>query len=161
VLFRSIPEQYFSAVEEIISRGYAQGYNLKRVTDELQHRFQLSRKRAKIIAADQASKLNSQLTRTRAIEQGLVTAIWKHSFASKHPRRTHIEMDGEPFDLREGMYDPDPRVKRYIHAGELPGCKCIHRIVVPFGRAWENNNPTRSVGFTKPVKEQKIYKGYP
>jgi uncharacterized protein with gpF-like domain len=158
-LIRSIPEQYFTQIEGIISRGYAQGYDLKRVTDALQERFKVTRKRAAFIARDQGNKLNAQLTRARYLESGITHAIWRHSMAGKEPRRTHIEMDGEPFDLAEGMYDPDPKVRRHIHPGELINCRCIARPIVPFGRAWANNNPPRSVQFVKPVREQKVYKG--
>ena len=160
-LIKSIAGTYLSQVEQTVSRGYANGYDLKRVTDELQQRFHVSKKRASFIARDQASKLNSQMVRARALENGLSQAIWKHSMAGKEPRRTHLEMDGEPFDLSVGMYDPDPKVKRHIQCGELINCRCTARLVVPFGRAWENNNPARSVQFVKPVKEQKIHKGYP
>jgi SPP1 gp7 family putative phage head morphogenesis protein len=160
-LIKSIPSQYFDQVEQVISRAYANGYDLKRATDELQARFKVSRKRAKFIARDQSSKLNAQLSRARYQEAGITHALWKHSMAGKEPRRTHIEMDGEPFELAKGMYDPDPKVKAWVHPGELINCRCIARPLVPFGRAWENNNPMRSVRFVKPVREQKVRKGYP
>ena len=160
-LIKSIAGTYLGQVEQTISRAYAQGYDLKRATDELQDRYKVSRKRAKFIARDQASKMNSQMTRVRAQENGLTHAIWKHSFSGKEPRRTHVEMDGEPFELAVGMYDPDPKVQRHIQCGELINCRCIARYLVPYGRAWENAMATRSAGMVKPVKEQKIHKGGP
>ena len=154
-LIKSIPSQYLDQVEQIIARAYANGHDLKQVTDELQKRFKVSRKRAALIAKDQSSKLNSQVTRVRAAENNLHFAIWKHSWAGVTPRATHMAMDGEPFDLREGMYDPDPKVKRHIQCGELINCRCVARIITPGGRAWENLNAARSLGFAKPGKGAK------
>lgn len=135
-LIKSIPSQFFDRVEGIISRGYASGFDLKTVTDELQHAFGLSRKRAAFIASDQASKLSSQLSARRSIDAGLFTAIWKHSHAGKKPRPSHLNiMDGQEFDLREGLFDPDPKVRKKVLPGFLPRCRCTHRVVVPFGNA--------------------------
>lgn len=160
-LIKSIPRQYLDQVEQSVSRAYSNGYDMKRLSDELQERFKVSKKRATFIARDQTSKLSSQMARVRAIENGITHAIWRHSHAGKSFRRTHLEMDGEPFELAKGMWDPDPKVKAWIQPGFLPNCKCVHRMLIPYGNAWKNNNPNRSTGFVKPVKEQKIYKGYP
>ena len=135
-LIKSIPSRYFDSVEEIISRGYASGFDLKSVTDELEKTFRLSRKRAAFIARDQGSKLSSQLSARRAIDSGLHMAIWKHSHAGVTPRYTHLHiMNGQEFDLREGLFDPDPRVNKKILPGTEINCRCIARIIVPFGNA--------------------------
>lgn len=131
-LIRSLPSRYFEEIEGIVSRGYANGYDLKRVTDELQARYNVTRNRAKFIASDQASKLNSQLSRARHQEIGIRTAIWTHSGGGKEPRHTHLHvMNGKEFDLADGLFDPDPRVNKKIHCGELIRCRCVARPIVP------------------------------
>lgn len=125
-LIKSIPSKYFDEIEGIVSRGYSNGYDLKTVTDELHKRYDVSRKRAAFIARDQSSKLNSQLTRARCIEQGLTRARWLHSHGGKVPRKSHLHvMDGQEYNLAEGLYDPDPKIKRKIQAGELINCRCL------------------------------------
>ena len=130
-LIKSIPEKYFTEIEGIVSRGYSNGYDLKTVTDELHRRFDISRRRAAFIAKDQSSKLHSQLTRIRSLENGITRAKWLHSHGGKSPRKSHLHvMNGQEFDLAEGLYDPDPRVRRKIQPGTLIGCKCVYRPIV-------------------------------
>ena len=152
-LIRSIASQYLEGVEGIISRSYAAGYDLKQVTDELQDRYKISRKRAKFIANDQSKKLNSAFARQRFIESGIKTAVWRHSMAAREPRRTHLHMDGEVFDVEKGMYDPEAyRLKggafrgEWVQPGWLIGCKCSAIPFIPaFGVGTEENLPPRSV----------------
>lgn len=40
-------------------------------------------------------------------------------------------MNGQEFDLREGLYDPDPKVRRKIQCGELIECFCLARPILP------------------------------
>lgn len=131
-LIKSIPEQYLGQVEQAVARVYANGHDLKQLTDELQKRFKVSKKRAAFIARDQSSKLTSQVNRIRSIENGLTVARWAHSRAGRVPRPTHLHlMNGQEFDLREGLFDPDPKVNRKVFPGELINCRCIARTVIP------------------------------
>lgn len=131
-LIKSIASQYLGQVEQTVSRAYANGYDMARLTDELQERFKVSKKRAAFISRDQASKLSSQMSRTRSIENGITMARWTHSKAGRTPRPTHRHLlDGQEFDLREGLFDPDPKVNKKIHCGELINCRCTARIILP------------------------------
>jgi len=131
-LIRSIPSRYFDEIEGLVMRGFSNGYDLKKVTDDLQGRFNVTRKRAAFIARDQSSKLNASYTRARFVEIGIKEAVWTHSTAGKEPRYTHLHvMNGERFDIAKGMYDPDPRVKAFIQPGALINCRCVARPVIP------------------------------
>lgn len=160
-LIKAVPTEYLSKVEQTVSRAYANGYDMKRLSDELQENFGVEKRRAARIAKDQCSKLNVQMQKARAVENGLEHALWSHSYGAKEPRRTHLEMDGEPFEIATGMYDPDPKVQAMVWPGSLIGCGCTMRILVPFGKAWEEAERKRSIGLVKPVREQKIHKGGP
>jgi hypothetical protein len=43
-------------------------------------------------------------------------------------------MEGKRFKLSEGLYDPDPKVRRKVKPGELILCACRYRPVWP--EAW-------------------------
>lgn len=86
-LIKSIGSQHLDQVEQVVARAYSNGHDLKQVTDELQKRFQVSKKRAAFIARDQSSKLNSQVSRARYIENGIELARWSHSKGGKIPRK--------------------------------------------------------------------------
>ena len=42
-------------------------------------------------------------------------------------RPTHVAMEGKRFKLSEGLYDPDPKVRRKVKPGELILCACRYR----------------------------------
>ena len=66
---------------------------------------------AVIIARDQNNKATASMTRARQNELGITEAIWVHSGAGKHPRPTHVAMNGAKYDVKKGMWDP--AVKRW------------------------------------------------
>ena len=129
-LIRTIPQQYLSEVEGIVMRSVAAGHDIGFVASEIQSRYHLAKKRAAFIARDQSSKITGQLTRARQIEAGITKAKWLHSHAGKAPRPTHVAMHGQEYDVAEGMYDPDKRVRRNVYPGELINCRCVSRSVV-------------------------------
>ena len=69
------------------------------------------------------------MTRARQDELGITEAIWVHSGAGKHPRPTHVAMNGKKYDVNKGMWDP--AVKRWIFPGEEINCRCISRSIIP------------------------------
>ena len=96
---------------------------------ELQEHYGVTRRRAAFISLDQNNKATASFDRVRQIELGL-RATWRHSRAGKEPRPTHVAMDGKEYDPAKGMYDPDPKVRRWILPGELPRCRCFSRAIV-------------------------------
>jgi len=67
-----------------------------------------------------------ELFRSLGIEQ----AVWLHSGGGKRKRPTHVANSGKRFNVAEGWFDPDPKVRRHIHPGELINCRCVCRPVV-------------------------------
>ena len=131
-LIKSIPQQYLPQVEGIVMRGVQNGRDLKVISEELQSRLGVTKRRAKFIALDQVNKATSAFNRARQIELGIEEAIWLHSHAGKIPRASHVKAGKEKtrFEVAKGWYDPDPKVSRHIQPGELINCRCIGRSVV-------------------------------
>lgn len=127
-LIRSIPQQYLLEVEGIILRGYTSGRDLNTISDELQKRYGVTRRRAATIARDQSNKLNATVTRARRLELGLSRAIWQHSGGGKEPRPDHVAANGKEFDIDKGCYVSG----EYILPGELINCRCTSRTILPF-----------------------------
>lgn len=127
-LIRSIPQQYLLEVEGIVMRGYTAGRDLKAISDDLQKRYGVTKRRAALIARDQSNKLNATVTRARRLELGLTRAIWVHSHAGKEPRANHVAADGKEFDIDKGAYIDG----EWIQPGQLINCRCVSRTVLPF-----------------------------
>lgn len=129
-LIRSIPSQYFLEVEGIVMRGFIRGYDLKSITDDLEKRYGITRRRAALIARDQSSKLRATTEQARRVELGLYEAIWVHSGAGKEPRPSHVKAgkDKLVFDVRQGaLIDGE-----HILPGEKISCRCTSKTILPF-----------------------------
>ena len=127
-LIKSIPQQYLSDVEGMVQRSIQQGRNLKQLTDDIEHRYGLTRNRATLIARDQNNKANAAFTRVRRLEVGITQAVWMHSHGGDVPRKSHVAMNGKPFDVAKGMWDSTEQ--EYVQPGQLINCRCVSRPVV-------------------------------
>lgn len=130
-LIKSIPAQYLTQVEGMVMRSVQTGRDLGQLSKDLREQLGVTKRRAALISRDQNAKINAVFTRARQLEIGIKEAIWLHSRAGRKPRPTHVAMSGKKYDVAKGMWDPDPKVKRFIWPGELISCRCVGRSVVP------------------------------
>ena len=129
-LVKSIGSEYHTQVEGLVMRSVTAGRDLSFLTDELEKRYGITRRRAILIARDQNNKATSAFTRARQIEAGIDEAIWLHSHAGKTVRRTHLANDGKRYSISKGWFDTDPKVQRFIFPGELINCRCQSKSIV-------------------------------
>ena len=127
-LIRSIPEKYFTEVEGLVMRSVARGRDLSFLTEELQKRYGITRRRAALIARDQNAKATSVMQSARQMSLGITHGIWRHSHAGKEPRQSHVKADGKKFDLSKGMYLDD----KWVMPGEEINCRCTWSPVLSF-----------------------------
>lgn len=129
-LIKSIASQYHTEIEGLVMRSVTAGRDLAFLTDELERRYGVTRRRAAFIARDQNNKATATITRARQQEVGITEAIWLHSHGGKEPRKTHLANTGKRYNVAEGWFDPDPKVRRHIWPGELINCRCVSKPVV-------------------------------
>lgn len=128
-LIKSIPVQYHADVAGLVQRSVQAGRDIAGLTDDLQRRFGVTRRRAQFIARDQNNKATEALRRVQDEELGISEGIWVHVPGRKSSRASHIKMGGVRFKIAEGCFDP--AVNRKVHPGELPGCQCIYKPIIP------------------------------
>lgn len=126
-LIRSIPREYLSDVEGLVMRSIAVGGDRFTLSKQLMERYNLTVKRASLIASDQNSKANAVMTRVRQEGLGIVEAEWKHSHAGREPRQSHVHFDGKRYDVRKGAYIDG----EWIYPGQKINCRCTSRSVIP------------------------------
>ena len=129
-LIKSIPQQYLTDVEGIVMRGFTAGRDLKTISDELQSRYGVTKRRAALISRDQSNKLTATVTQARRVELGLFEAEWVHSGGGKEPRQSHVKAgkDRKKFDVRKGCLIDGV----FILPGELINCRCSSKTILPF-----------------------------
>ncbi|GAN86352.1 phage head morphogenesis protein [Komagataeibacter intermedius] len=128
LLIKSIGDHHLSEVNQMVMRAVAHGGDLGELTDGLQQRFGITRRRAANIARDQNAKVTSAINKQRQIETGLFESEWVHSAGGKHPRESHVEAGRKRlrFDVREGALIDGER----IWPGQLPNCRCSSRVIL-------------------------------
>ena len=127
-LIKSIASEYHTQVSGLVMRSVTAGRDLSFLTDELEERYGITRRRAANIALSQNNMATTALRRVREGELGLDDGIWLHSGGGKHPRPTHVRQSGEHFSISKGWRDP--ATGKIIWPGTEPGCRCTYRVVV-------------------------------
>lgn len=119
-LIRSIPEKYFTEVEGLVMRSVSRGRDLAYLTDELEKRYGITRRRAALIARDQNAKATSVMQSARQRSLGITHGIWRHSHAGKEPRQSHVKSDGKKFELSKGLMIDG----KLTFPGQEINCRC-------------------------------------
>ena len=128
-LIKSIASEYLTDVQGIVLRGMSFGRDVAYVRRELKKKYGITERRAAFIARDQCNKAAEAIKFAEAKSMGITRARWVHVPGVKSSRHTHQLMDGQEYNIEEGMYDS--AVKRKVQPGELPGCQCTHRLIIP------------------------------
>lgn len=125
-LIKSIPTQYLADVQKYVWESVEGGFDLKTLTDNLDHAYHIGRNRAKLIARDQSNKVHAVMEQARRQELGITKAIWMHSAAAKEPRKSHVAANGKEFDVDKGLYLDG----EWVLPGQAINCGCTSRAVI-------------------------------
>lgn len=128
-LIKSIASQYLTQTEGDIMRSVAAGRDLATLSQSLQKRRGITRRRAAFIARDQNNKATAMITRARQIELGITKARWLHSAGGNHPRPEHVAFSGKTYDVAKG-HDFD-NGEGIVWPGTAINCRCVSIPIVP------------------------------
>lgn len=128
-LIKTIPEYYHDKVTDIVTKAAENGRDESYLVDKLQEAELATENRAALIARDQINRVTNQVAIARSQSLGITKGIWIHVPGVHSSRITHEAMDGQEFELDQGLYDDD--VGDYVKPGELIYCNCTYQPVVP------------------------------
>lgn len=114
-LIRSVPTQYFSDIEKVITREVNAGTRHEDITRVLTERYGVAENRAKLIARDQVGKFYGQLSKVRQEALGVVGFVWR-TVHDNRVREDHAALDGQSFDWNDPPSEGIP--------GEPINCRC-------------------------------------
>lgn len=103
-LITSIPEQYFDKLEKAVSENFVQGVRYEHLASVVEHIADITESRAKLIARDQTSKMNSAFNKERQTSIGIQKYEWQ-TMEDERVRESHAELDGQ-----ECRWDSPPEV---------------------------------------------------
>ena len=122
-LIRSIPEEYFKKIETLVYTGTTQGNSASSMIKEIQSLGKSTTKRAKLIARDQTSKLNSALNQQRQQNLGVEEYIWRTA-GDGRVRESHASKNGKIFRWDTPPKDTGP-------PGQDIQCRCVAQAIIP------------------------------
>ena len=133
-MITKMTDDHLRDVNSIVMRSVQMGGDVGYVVRQLQDKYGMTKRRARLIALDQNSKATSAIVRVRQHELGIKQAQWLHSHGGKEPRPTHVAMSMKTYDVAKGMWDENAYGKgkgEWVHPGELINCRCVSIGIVP------------------------------
>lgn len=124
-LIKSIPEQYFGKLNEIVGKGIVNRQRAVDIRAELKNLFGVTERRARLIARDQVSKLNGAITELRYNNLGIERYIWQ-TREDDRVRPTHQENEGKTFTWASPPVETG-------HPGHDINCRCIALPIIDLG----------------------------
>jgi len=121
-LIRSIPEEYFKKIETIVYEGTTQGSKAGSMISQIRKAGKVSENKARLIARDQTSKLNSALNQQRQQNIGVEEYIWVTADDGR-VRESHADKDGKTF-----RWDKPPADTG--HPGQDVNCRCVAQPII-------------------------------
>lgn len=118
-LVRSLATRHLDQLEALIIRAFAQGTPWQTLAKQIELRFQIAERHARLIARDQISKLNAQIARARHQELGLHAFRW-YAMQDSKARATHAAKHGKLWAYASGLGIPVPA----FFPGEEVCCRC-------------------------------------
>lgn len=118
-LIRSVNAENRSRIEQIIYDGFVNRRTKKYITDELAKAMGITKRRARLIANDQAFKLGIALTGYRNEQMGVSSYGWRHT-PNEHPRPHHVARNGQVFQWSKPPYDGHPGYAISCHCEAEP-----------------------------------------
>lgn len=119
-LIKSIADESLRRVETMVYQGLSDGTRVETLAKEVQQYVDPdvgnTRSRANLIARDQISKLNANLTETRQTDLGIRRYVWR-TVGDERVRDSHREKEGKKFSWDDPPADTG-------HPGEDYQCRC-------------------------------------
>ncbi len=115
-LITTLSQRHINDVRGIALQGVRQGLSAKAVEELIRARVGKTEANLRLIARDQVSKLNGQLTKVRQTGLGVKSYIWRTSL-DERVRHSHRVKEGVEFDWAKAPADTG-------HPGEDFQCRC-------------------------------------
>ena len=138
-LIKTIPSNLLGKVEELVFNSIRVGHSYKTLAKHLKLAFNISENRAKVIARDQISKLNGNLTRQRNLSLGITKYKWLSS-RDERVRHSHKVLEGKICSWQDASIYKNNEVEKWQKRSSLKGvelhpaqdilCRCTSTAII-------------------------------
>jgi len=127
---KSLPTDTIQKMEVTVLDGFRDGKTIQEIQNDIQSAYDIDKRKAALLARDQVSSLNAQITRMQQTDAGVKKYRWRTCHDSS-VRECHAALDGKVFswdDPPEMWYRTKKRgvvhTGRRCHPGEDIACRC-------------------------------------
>lgn len=128
-LITNIPAAVEAKIKKMVQRSIDNHSDLGGLIKELDTLKEMTHRRSKFISRDQNNKITNQMSLLKVQSLGITQGVWIHRSGSAVPRKTHLAMHGETFNLSEGLFDEAEGV--FVLPGQMYNCGCTYKPVLP------------------------------
>lgn len=128
---KSIPTETLGSMKQTIRDGFLKGKTIREIQKDIQEEYNVTRHKAEMLARDQVSTLNAQISKMQQQDAGCRKYRWSTSHDSR-VRDCHRSLEGKVFswdDPPEMWYETKKSGKvftgRRCHPGEDYCCRCV------------------------------------
>lgn len=100
-LIESLGNNQLDTISKMVTRAFTSGTRHEELADDIEERFGMTERHARMIARDQIGKLAGQLNAARHQEIGCQGFTW-NTVGDERVREEHDAIDGESFDYPDG-----------------------------------------------------------
>ena len=122
-LIKSVPKKSLGEIKTLVYDNYMKGSTTTNIVKEIQKRYGMSKRHARLIARDQTAKLNAAITQYQQRDAGIEKYEWDDSHDSR-VRTSHRNLRGCIFSWDEPPLVDKTRGRR-CHPGEDYQCRCV------------------------------------
>lgn len=122
-LIKSLPDQAIEKLRGRVLNDVARGARYESLAKDIAEQFDVTDRRAKLIARDQLAKVNSAITEAKQKALGITKYEWSTS-GDERVRDSHADNNGKVFE-----WDKPPATG---HPGEDINCRCVAIPVIEF-----------------------------
>jgi SPP1 gp7 family putative phage head morphogenesis protein len=142
-LIKTIPENYFSQIEGIVTSGARSGYLTSEIAASIQSKFNVTKSRATFIARDQVSKFNGDLVKLRYQNVGINKYTWSTS-GDERVRDSHAAKDGNVYSFDDPPSDTGNPGDDYQCIPDFATVS-LHAPAIKAFRRWHNGELTKII----------------
>lgn len=119
-LITSIPAQYLDEVRDSVAKAFESGLRWESIAERIKEIGDITDGRARLIARDQTSKLNSAFNRVRQTGLGITRYRWSGAMDQRE-RASHRALEGQVF----AWASPPVVDGEASNPGEPINCRCV------------------------------------
>lgn len=116
-LIKTISHDMLNDMRADVSEGYIEGLRSEEIAERIQHDYNVTQAKAKMLARDQVAKLNGKITRAQQEDAGVTEYIWR-TVGDERVRPGHDRLNGKKF-----KWDDPPEIYEWASKKDGGGWK--------------------------------------